>query len=212
MHLAKAFCNIRNDYGLKAMAHIWYEVIQELRYRWENGIALPSLGKSHPDMSCCLLHQKLQMLNNCILHKISHAKRLHYSQLSGETSESKLSPSPEEQSPTSSLSFSQRIQCQISSEQQPLPQTPPSSTGYHKSTSSDSDEEFFEAQETFEEHHKEDFSTSSVSLLDSITKKLLEHIVPQLCIYCNQILIPLLLINFNPGLSFGVTHQPNMLE
>uniref|UniRef100_A0A1X7SLK2 Uncharacterized protein n=1 Tax=Amphimedon queenslandica TaxID=400682 RepID=A0A1X7SLK2_AMPQE len=92
MRLAKAFCNIHNDYepisrrrtafcvdpdnatdcyavavvkrgsvvGLKAMAHIWYEVIQELRYRWENGIALPSLGKSHPDMSCCLLHQKLQ--------------------------------------------------------------------------------------------------------------------------------------------------------
>lgn len=27
--------------GLKAMAHIWYEVIQELRYRWENGIPLP---------------------------------------------------------------------------------------------------------------------------------------------------------------------------
>uniref|UniRef100_A0A1X7TIV9 Rab3 GTPase-activating protein catalytic subunit n=1 Tax=Amphimedon queenslandica TaxID=400682 RepID=A0A1X7TIV9_AMPQE len=42
MRLAKAFCNIHNDYGLKAMAHIWYEVIQELRYRWENGIALPS--------------------------------------------------------------------------------------------------------------------------------------------------------------------------
>uniref|UniRef100_A0A1X7TXG8 Rab3 GTPase-activating protein catalytic subunit n=1 Tax=Amphimedon queenslandica TaxID=400682 RepID=A0A1X7TXG8_AMPQE len=49
MRLAKAFCNIHNDYGLKAMAHIWYEVIQELCYRWENGIALPSLGKSHPD-------------------------------------------------------------------------------------------------------------------------------------------------------------------
>uniref|UniRef100_A0A1X7V2J5 Uncharacterized protein n=1 Tax=Amphimedon queenslandica TaxID=400682 RepID=A0A1X7V2J5_AMPQE len=41
MRLAKAFCNIHNDYGLKAMAHIWYEVIQELRYRWENGITLP---------------------------------------------------------------------------------------------------------------------------------------------------------------------------
>uniref|UniRef100_A0A1X7V1X7 Uncharacterized protein n=1 Tax=Amphimedon queenslandica TaxID=400682 RepID=A0A1X7V1X7_AMPQE len=41
MRLAKAFCNIHNDYGLKAMAHIWYEVIHELRYRWENGIALP---------------------------------------------------------------------------------------------------------------------------------------------------------------------------
>ena len=143
------------------------------------------------------------MLNNCILHKISHAKRLHYSQLSAETSESKLSPTPEEQSPTSSLSFSQRIQRQTSSEQQPLPQTPPSSTGYHKSTSTDSDEEFFEAQETIEEHDKEDLRTSSVSSLDSKTKKLLEHIhvhiVPQLCIYCNHILISLLLINFNPG-------------
>ena len=112
------------------------------------------------------------MLNNCILHKISHAKRLHYSQLSAETSESKLSPTPEEQSPTSSLSFSQRIQRQTSSEQQPLPQTPPSSTGYHKSTSTDSDEEFFEAQETFEEHDKEDLRTSLVSSLDSKTKKL----------------------------------------
>ncbi|XP_019854969.1 PREDICTED: rab3 GTPase-activating protein catalytic subunit-like, partial [Amphimedon queenslandica] len=64
------------------------------------------------------------------------------------------------------------IQRQTSSEQQPLPQTPPSSTGYHKSTSSDSDEEFFEAQDTFEEHHKEDLRSSSVSSLDSKTKKL----------------------------------------
>ena len=113
------------------------------------------------------------MLNNCILHKISHAKRLHYSQLSAETSEPKLPSTPEEQSPTSSLSFSQRIQRQTSHEQQqPLPQTPPSSTSHHRSTSSDSDDEFFEAQETLEEPDKEDFRTSSTSSLDSKTKKL----------------------------------------
>lgn len=27
--------------GLKALCHVWYEFVQELRYRWEHGVAIP---------------------------------------------------------------------------------------------------------------------------------------------------------------------------
>ena len=115
------------------------------------------------------------MLNNCILHKISHAKRLHYTESSSESTEFKHSPSPEgggEQSPTSSLSFSQRIQRQTSHDPKPHPQTPPSPTSNPKSTSSESEDEFFEAQETLDESHKKDLRATSTSSIDSRTRKL----------------------------------------
>ena len=65
--------------GLKACAHIWYEVVLELRHRWESGILIPRynctsgiilhgvlhnyyrLKDEPPDLFCCLLHQKLQV-------------------------------------------------------------------------------------------------------------------------------------------------------
>ena len=115
------------------------------------------------------------MLNNCILHKISHAKRLHYAESSSESTEFKHSPSPEgggEQSPTSSLSFSQRIQRQTSHDPKPHPQTPPSPTSNPKNTSSESEDEFFEAQEILDESHKQDLRTTSTSSIDSRTRKL----------------------------------------
>lgn len=36
-----------------------------------------SLPEGAPDMSCCLLHQKLQMLNCCIRHKLAHEHKLN---------------------------------------------------------------------------------------------------------------------------------------
>lgn len=52
------------------LAIFWKEIIDELRSRWEAGQSLPWIEHSIPDFSCCLLHQKLQMLDCCIRQKI----------------------------------------------------------------------------------------------------------------------------------------------
>ncbi|XP_065162898.1 rab3 GTPase-activating protein catalytic subunit [Atheta coriaria] len=57
--------------GARAVAHIWFEFVQEMRYRWERSIMIPGLAPGFPDARTCLLHQKLQMLNCCIERKKS---------------------------------------------------------------------------------------------------------------------------------------------
>ncbi|CAH0557757.1 unnamed protein product [Brassicogethes aeneus] len=57
--------------GVKAFAHIWYEFVQEMRYRWEKSMPIPGLPSGFPDLRTCLLNQKLQMLNCCIERKIA---------------------------------------------------------------------------------------------------------------------------------------------
>uniref|UniRef100_A0A3P9L0P4 Rab3 GTPase-activating protein catalytic subunit n=1 Tax=Oryzias latipes TaxID=8090 RepID=A0A3P9L0P4_ORYLA len=52
--------------GLAGVAHLWQEFVLELRYRWENTCLVYGLEAGPPDLRCCLLHQKLQMLNCCI--------------------------------------------------------------------------------------------------------------------------------------------------
>ncbi|KAL7991749.1 hypothetical protein Chor_016005 [Crotalus horridus] len=68
--LALCLCMI-NFYhgGVKGVAHLWQEFVLEMRYRWENNFFIPGLSSSAPDLRCCLLHQKLQMLNCCIERK-----------------------------------------------------------------------------------------------------------------------------------------------
>ncbi|KAF7656070.1 hypothetical protein LDENG_00046730, partial [Lucifuga dentata] len=55
--------------GVRAVAHLWQEFVLELRYRWENNYLIYGLAGGPPDLRCCLLHQKLQMLNCCIERK-----------------------------------------------------------------------------------------------------------------------------------------------
>ncbi|KAK7877036.1 hypothetical protein WMY93_032254 [Mugilogobius chulae] len=55
--------------GSGAVAHLWQEFVLELRYRWENNYLVHGLASGAPDLRCCLLHQKLQMLNCCIERK-----------------------------------------------------------------------------------------------------------------------------------------------
>ncbi|KAF7709908.1 rab3 GTPase-activating protein catalytic subunit isoform X2 [Silurus meridionalis] len=55
--------------GVRAVAHLWQEFVLEMRYRWENNHLIYGLPAGPPDLRCCLLHQKLQMLNCCIEHK-----------------------------------------------------------------------------------------------------------------------------------------------
>ncbi|XP_063237642.1 rab3 GTPase-activating protein catalytic subunit isoform X2 [Bacillus rossius redtenbacheri] len=52
--------------GPRAAAHLWYELGQELRYRWEKNIPVPGVAPGFPDHRTCLLHQKLQMFNCCV--------------------------------------------------------------------------------------------------------------------------------------------------
>ncbi|XP_041671566.1 rab3 GTPase-activating protein catalytic subunit isoform X2 [Cheilinus undulatus] len=68
--LALCICLINyNHGGLRAVAHLWQEFVLELRYRWENNYLIYGLAGGPPDLRCCLLHQKLQMLNCCIERK-----------------------------------------------------------------------------------------------------------------------------------------------
>uniref|UniRef100_A0A5F4VTE3 Rab3 GTPase-activating protein catalytic subunit n=1 Tax=Callithrix jacchus TaxID=9483 RepID=A0A5F4VTE3_CALJA len=68
--LALCLCMI-NFYhgGLKGVAHLWQEFVLEMRFRWENNFLIAGLANGPPDLRCCLLHQKLQMLNCCIERK-----------------------------------------------------------------------------------------------------------------------------------------------
>uniref|UniRef100_A0A8C0HB37 Rab3 GTPase-activating protein catalytic subunit n=1 Tax=Chelonoidis abingdonii TaxID=106734 RepID=A0A8C0HB37_CHEAB len=68
--LALCLCMI-NFYhgGVKGVAHLWQEFVVEMRRRWEKNYLIPELANGSPDLRCCLLHQKLQMLNCCIERK-----------------------------------------------------------------------------------------------------------------------------------------------
>ncbi|XP_027691412.1 rab3 GTPase-activating protein catalytic subunit isoform X1 [Vombatus ursinus] len=68
--LALCLCMI-NFYhgGVKGVAHLWQEFVLEMRFRWENNFLIPGLANGVPNLRCCLLHQKLQMLNCCIERK-----------------------------------------------------------------------------------------------------------------------------------------------
>ncbi|XP_071978369.1 rab3 GTPase-activating protein catalytic subunit isoform X3 [Engystomops pustulosus] len=70
--LALCLCMV-NFYhgGVRGVAHLWQEFVLEMRYRWENNYLVPGLSNGPPDLKCCLLHQKLQMLNCCIERKKS---------------------------------------------------------------------------------------------------------------------------------------------
>jgi hypothetical protein len=49
--------------GLRAVAELWREIVLELRWHWENLSPLMGVTVDNgPDLRCCLLYQKLQML------------------------------------------------------------------------------------------------------------------------------------------------------
>uniref|UniRef100_H2YME1 Rab3 GTPase-activating protein catalytic subunit n=1 Tax=Ciona savignyi TaxID=51511 RepID=H2YME1_CIOSA len=56
--------------GIHGIAHLWHIVVTELRMMLDQGKLIPGIGKENPDLRVCLLHQKLQMLNCCVNHKI----------------------------------------------------------------------------------------------------------------------------------------------
>jgi Rab3 GTPase-activating protein catalytic subunit len=66
----------------RAVAQLWREFLLELRFRYDSNILIPDLDPAKtafnasylstpmPDLSRCLLHQKIQMLNCCIKKRI----------------------------------------------------------------------------------------------------------------------------------------------
>ncbi|XP_076642287.1 RAB3 GTPase activating protein subunit 1 [Halictus rubicundus] len=67
--------------GGAALAQLWYEFVQEIRFRWERSILIPGVGPGFPDtVRSCILHQKLQMMNCCIEKKKAREKSAHKSQ------------------------------------------------------------------------------------------------------------------------------------
>uniref|UniRef100_A0A673X6E4 Rab3 GTPase-activating protein catalytic subunit n=1 Tax=Salmo trutta TaxID=8032 RepID=A0A673X6E4_SALTR len=51
--------------GVRAVAHLWQEFFLEMRYHLRCCLLCFRLAGGPPDLRCCLLHQKLQMLNCC---------------------------------------------------------------------------------------------------------------------------------------------------
>ncbi len=74
--IAITLCNIHYNYKeLADIAHMWKEIICQLRHYWEESILLPHLMPCIPNLGMCLLHQKLQMLNCCIEQKIKRESK-----------------------------------------------------------------------------------------------------------------------------------------
>jgi len=67
--LAALVTRMVHQYHLQGMVRLWREFVSELRWFWEEGILLPRVGTDCPDHTCCLIYQKLQMLNCCIAQR-----------------------------------------------------------------------------------------------------------------------------------------------
>lgn len=82
--------SVVNELGpTRAIAQLWKEFLLELRFRYESSCFIPGLSNANesnkvltaekgkltpPDLSRCLLHQKLQMLNCCIKKKLERQR------------------------------------------------------------------------------------------------------------------------------------------
>uniref|UniRef100_A0A1I7XMV4 Rab3 GTPase-activating protein catalytic subunit n=1 Tax=Heterorhabditis bacteriophora TaxID=37862 RepID=A0A1I7XMV4_HETBA len=61
---------VENVFGPNAFAQMWLEFVKKLRYHYENNMNLPGMDDViQPNLSSCLLHQKLEMLQCCISAK-----------------------------------------------------------------------------------------------------------------------------------------------
>lgn len=56
----------RNSF-VAAVAALWTQFVQEVRWFWEEAEALPHVAADGPpDLACCLVHQKLQMVSGLV--------------------------------------------------------------------------------------------------------------------------------------------------
>ncbi|XP_068439009.1 rab3 GTPase-activating protein catalytic subunit isoform X2 [Clinocottus analis] len=144
--LALCACLVNyNHGGLRAVAHLWQEFVLELRYRWENNYFIYGLAAGSPDLRCCLLHQKLQMLNCCIERKRARdeARKALEGSRERERRVSGGRPAPESSAATASGSAAREV-----------------SPGKSWDSWSDSEEEFFECLSDQGESEEKDGSKS----------------------------------------------------
>ncbi|XP_077071934.1 rab3 GTPase-activating protein catalytic subunit isoform X1 [Siphateles boraxobius] len=91
--LALCICMVNFHHGgVRAVAHLWQEFVLEMRYRWENNCLIYGLASGPPDLRCCLLHQKLQMLNCCIERKRARDDGRKNATSDGSRDRSRLAP------------------------------------------------------------------------------------------------------------------------
>eukprot|EP00899_Mesostigma_viride_P012735 jgi/Mesvir1/21462/Mv03918-RA.1 len=64
--------------GAPAVASLWVEFVNELRWHWDEGVAIPGMAAPQgqaPDLGACLLQQKLELLQQCVLRKAAREGR-----------------------------------------------------------------------------------------------------------------------------------------
>jgi len=80
--LVACMCAV-NEFGqTRAIAQLWKEFLLEIRFRYESSCFIPGITAKQPDQSSltapdlskCLLHQKLEMLNCCIKKKLERQR------------------------------------------------------------------------------------------------------------------------------------------
>ena len=109
-------------------------------------VFLYSLPEGSPDMACCLLHQKLQMLSCCIRHKLAHQQKLNtHSSSTIQTHSQSANISPEKPQMEKSAEFLTPVSSWTSDQWNESSNLP------RKDSDSGSDDEFYEALETQEE-------------------------------------------------------------
>ncbi|XP_062547001.1 rab3 GTPase-activating protein catalytic subunit-like isoform X2 [Armigeres subalbatus] len=88
VHRLATLLSVCNSYygGKRAVAQLWAEFSQEMRYRVERCIHIPGVAAGFPDSRTCLLHQKLQMLNVCMERRRIREGGLPFSMTGGEES------------------------------------------------------------------------------------------------------------------------------
>ncbi|CAF3964602.1 unnamed protein product, partial [Rotaria magnacalcarata] len=67
-----AICSLPSINRLRSVAHLWFDIVQELRTCWETGKMIAGLESGSPNLSFSKLYQNLQMLNCCIEHRVRH--------------------------------------------------------------------------------------------------------------------------------------------
>ena len=65
-----AACSLPSYNHQRSIAHLWFDVFQEIRTRWETGELIPGLESGSPNLSYSKFYQNLQMLNCCIEHRV----------------------------------------------------------------------------------------------------------------------------------------------
>ena len=71
-----SICSLPSYNHLRSIAHLWSDVLQELRNSWENGKLLPGLEAGSPNLSYSKFYQNLQMLNCCIEHRLKYQNEI----------------------------------------------------------------------------------------------------------------------------------------